>query len=195
MRMISANVGADSRRGQAWVVFPQSHADFSTSTEGVVLVAPVVVTSLNVRIDESSMGTKFEELAPLTASSDWQELLTVRGPVQCVALGHPNCQITCAGGECVAFFHEPSGPCIAQCLEGAMKPIRLGEEFSIQLVANNGRPVNDLFKKDLPEQLVAALQDAKEPIHLSGRFTREQFVDYLWAAVRAQQSGDWTERA
>ena len=134
------------------------------------------------------MGTKLEELTALTPSSDWQDEVQARGPVKCVAVDHPSCQITCAGGECIAFYHEPSGPCVSQCLAGAVQPIRMSNAFSLQLIARNGQPLIDLFGDELPEELVLALRGTKGPIEVRGRFTREKFVYWLWEHLRAMQS-------
>jgi hypothetical protein len=122
------------------------------------------------------MGTKFDDIAVLMPSLQQDESVSLRGPVQCVASNHPTCQVTCAGGECLAFYHEPSGPCVAQCLEGAVKPIRLSDEFSLQLVARRGAPVLELFEADLPKSLIRALRDFQGEIHLEGRFTRAAFL-------------------
>jgi len=122
------------------------------------------------------MGTELEELAVLMPGEQLQEFVKLRGPMKCVASNHPSCQVTCAGGECVAFYHEPSGPCVAQCLEGAVKPIQLSDEFSLQLVAQRGDVVLELFEADLPKSLVRALKEFKGEIHLEGRFKRTDFL-------------------
>ena len=122
------------------------------------------------------MGTEFEELAVLMPGEQLQEFVKLRGPMKCVASNHPSCQVTCAGGECVAFYHEPSGPCVAQCLEGAVKPIRLSDEFSLQLVTQRGALVLELFEADLPKSLIRALREFQGEIHLEGRFTLTAFL-------------------
>jgi|GEM_PF-6920656 hypothetical protein len=136
------------------------------------------------------MGTKYDEVQGLGTSIDWGDVVQQTGPVRCVVADHPGCQVTCAGGECVAFYHEPSGPCIAQCLGGAMQPIKLSDEFSLHLAVNDGQPVVELFKHELPKDLADALGKLNEPIRLKGRFTREEFVLRLWKVAGLQIQWD-----
>jgi len=109
--------------------------------------------------------------------------MALRVPVECVAENNPKCRITCAGGQCVALYHDPAGPCVAQCLGEGVKPIALSDKFSLQLVANSGRPVAELFERDIPEFLAVALRKYERPVVVRGRFSRKEFVRHLTAIV------------
>lgn len=132
------------------------------------------------------MGTKYEAVTGLAGSIDWQGKTQQGKPVRCVAADRPSCQITCAGGECVAFYHEPSGPCISQCLGAGVQLLKLSDEFSLQIVAKDGRAIAGLFGDQLPRMLVDMLRAYPQPVRIRGRFSREAFTQRLWETVGVQ---------
>lgn len=90
----------------------------------------------------------------------------------------------------MALYHEPAGPCIARCLVKGMEPIVLSEDFSLQLLANSGKPVAELFGPDLPRFLSLALQRFEGAVHVRGRFNRKEFIRRLMMIVSGEHPPD-----
>lgn len=90
----------------------------------------------------------------------------------------------------MAIYHEPAGPCVTRCFGKGTQPIRLSEDFSLQLLANSGKPVAEVFRQDLPRFLSLALLKFDGVVQVRGRFNREGFIRRLMTIVSGEHPPD-----
>src|SRR5437870_10652306 len=101
---------------------------------------------------------------------------------QCTVGNRNWCSIDCDSGRCLAYYSEPSGPCVTACLDSDKAKtlsISISHRFSLEMHNIQSEEVQRIFKNLRPD-ILKALKDTSGEIDVS---ITDGTMDDLYSAI------------